>query len=85
MTTSVIFSLIHDNSFTIYKIFFLHRHLTGIFRLAWFTIRHEIRGEKKYNINTIGLNDLKKLIHKGDTNTCRNIPGSKLLFIGKGI
>jgi SAM-dependent methyltransferase len=35
------------------------------FRLAWFTIKHEIKGEKKYNLNTVKLNDLKKLSIKG--------------------
>jgi len=35
-------------------------------RLAWFTIRHEIRGEKKYGIDTSRINDLKKLSVKGD-------------------
>lgn len=35
-------------------------------RLAWFTVKHEITGEKKYNIDTIRLNNLKKLSIKGD-------------------
>ncbi|MEP6617568.1 MAG: class I SAM-dependent methyltransferase [Ginsengibacter sp.] len=30
-------------------------------RLAWFTIRHEITGEKKYGINTTKINNLKNL------------------------
>lgn len=34
-------------------------------RLAWFTVKHEIKGEKKYNINTIKLNNLKRLTIKG--------------------
>lgn len=34
-------------------------------RLAWFTIRHEIAGEKKYGINTTRINNLKKLSVKG--------------------
>ena len=35
-------------------------------RLAWFTVYHEIRGEKKYNINTSKIEDIKKLSIKGD-------------------
>jgi SAM-dependent methyltransferase len=35
-------------------------------RLAWFTVYHEIRGEKKYNINTSKTEDIKKLSIKGD-------------------
>ena len=31
------------------------------FQLALFTIRHEIAGEKKYGINTTGINKLKRL------------------------
>jgi SAM-dependent methyltransferase len=34
--------------------------------LAWFTVYHEIRGEKKYNINTSKIEDVKKLSIKGD-------------------
>jgi SAM-dependent methyltransferase len=34
-------------------------------RLAWFTIRHEIAGEKKYGINTTRINNLKNLSVKG--------------------
>lgn len=37
------------------------------FRLAWFMIRHEIKGEKKYGINTTAPAELGKLtIEKGD-------------------
>ena len=35
-------------------------------KLAWFTIYHEISGEKKYNINTAKIEDVKKLSIKGD-------------------
>ncbi len=35
-------------------------------RLAFFTIRHEIKGKKKYNIDTIELNRLNKLTIHGD-------------------
>ena len=33
--------------------------------LAWFMVRDEIRGEKKYGINTTGYNNLKHLARKG--------------------
>lgn len=36
-------------------------------RLAYFTIGHEIAGEKKYGINTTGINKLKRLSVVGDT------------------
>jgi SAM-dependent methyltransferase len=29
------------------------------FPLAWFIVKHEIRGEEKYGINTVGIDDLK--------------------------
>jgi SAM-dependent methyltransferase len=35
-------------------------------RLAWFTVYHEIRGEKKYNINTSKIEHVKKLSIKGN-------------------
>jgi SAM-dependent methyltransferase len=35
-------------------------------RLAWFTVYHEIRGEKEYKINTAKIEDVKKLTIKGD-------------------
>ena len=35
-------------------------------RLAWFTVYHEIRGEKKYKLNTSKIEDAKKLTVKGD-------------------
>ena len=34
--------------------------------MAWFTVYHEIRGEKKYNISTSKIEDAKKLSVKGD-------------------
>lgn len=44
--------------------FFISRHWN--IGLAWFTIRHEIRGEKKYRIDTTGIDRLKKLSVIGD-------------------
>jgi SAM-dependent methyltransferase len=35
-------------------------------RLAWFTVYHEIRGEKKYNINTSKIEEIKELSVRGD-------------------
>ena len=35
-------------------------------RLAWFTVYHEIRGEKKYRLNTSKIEDVKKLSVKGN-------------------
>ena len=35
-------------------------------RLAWFTVYHEIRGEKKYNLDTSKVENVKKLSTKGD-------------------
>ena len=35
-------------------------------RLAWFTVYHEMRGEKKYNLDTSRLEDVKKLSVKGN-------------------
>ena len=36
------------------------------FRLAFFTIFHEIKGERKYNLNSIGLDKLRTLTIKSD-------------------
>ena len=35
-------------------------------KLAWFTVKHEIRGEKKYHLITSRINNLKKLSIKGN-------------------
>lgn len=35
-------------------------------RLAWFTVYHEIRGEKKYHLTTSKIEDAKKLTVKGN-------------------
>lgn len=48
-----------------YARYFFYISLNWNIRLAWFTIRHEIRGEKKYNINTSKIEDVKKLSLKG--------------------
>jgi len=50
-------------------------------KLAWFTIQHEIRGEKKYGINTIRLNDLKKLSLKGEINSAENYQGANYYLL----
>lgn len=36
------------------------------FRLAFFTLYHEVKGEKKYQLNTLKLNNLKQLTLQGD-------------------
>jgi SAM-dependent methyltransferase len=45
--------------------YFCYIALNWNLRLAFFSIYHEIKGEKKYNINTTRLNDLQKLSVKG--------------------
>jgi|GEM_PF-191683 len=50
-----------------YTRYFFYIAFNWNIRLAWFTIRHEIRGEKKYHINTSKIEDAKKLSLKGDT------------------
>ena len=48
-----------------YTRYFFYIAFNWNIRLAWFTICHEIRGEKKYNINTSKIEDVKKLSLKG--------------------
>lgn len=43
------------------------------FRLAYFTIKHEIAGEKKYNIETTGVDKLKRLTVVGDNKSNASI------------
>ncbi|MEO6917005.1 MAG: class I SAM-dependent methyltransferase [Chitinophagaceae bacterium] len=45
--------------------YFIHIALNWNVRLAMSTIYHEIRGERKYKLNTTGINDLAKLQLKG--------------------
>ncbi|MEO6452577.1 MAG: class I SAM-dependent methyltransferase [Ginsengibacter sp.] len=49
-----------------YLHYFFYIAFNWNFRLALFTIRHEVKGEKKYVIATSELNDLKKLSLKGN-------------------
>jgi len=35
-------------------------------RLAFFVLYYEIKGEKKYNLKTVGIDDLKKSLHPDD-------------------
>ena len=49
-----------------YLKYFFYIALNWNIRLAFFTIYHEIRGEKKYEIRTSRLNDLTKLSVKGN-------------------
>ena len=61
---------LHENLYKLMKYFYYLRLFFYIsfnwnIRLAGFTIYHEIKGEKKYNINTSKLEDVKKLSLKG--------------------
>lgn len=49
--------------------YFFFIALNWNFRLAFFTLSHEIRGEKKYGLNTVELNDLKKVTLQGSITT----------------
>ncbi len=49
-----------------YLKYFFYIGFNWNFRLALFTLRHEIRGEKYYGIKTSKLNDLKTLTVKGN-------------------
>lgn len=50
-----------------YLQYFFYIGFNWNFRLALFTLRHEIRGEKKYEIDTSKLHHLKNLSVKGNT------------------
>ncbi len=50
-------------------------------RLAWFTVYHEIRGEKKYGINTSRLNSLKKLTLKGNIDEAEIYQGTNYFLL----
>ncbi len=52
--------------FAYYIKYFFYIALNWNIRLAIFSIYHEIRGERKYNINTSRLDDLKHVIVKGN-------------------
>ncbi len=48
--------------------YFLFIWFNWNFRLACFTISHEIKGEKKYHLDTLELNNLEKLSLQGNIN-----------------
>ena len=50
-------------------------------RLAWFTIRHEIRGEKKYSINTTRLDNLEKHSLKGSPGDAESYQGANYFLL----
>lgn len=52
------------NFFSYIKYFF-YLAINWHFKIAWYIIRQEIKGEKKYGINTTGANELKSLEQKG--------------------
>lgn len=45
--------------------YFLYISLNWNPKLAWFSVKEEIRGERKYNLDTVRINDLKKMTLKG--------------------
>ena len=53
-------------TFTYYIKYFFYIALNWNIRLAIFSIYHEIRGERKYHINTSRLNDLQHIVIKGN-------------------
>ncbi len=53
-------------TFAYYIKYFFYIALNWNVRLALFSIYHEIRGERKYHINTLRIDDLKRLVVKGN-------------------
>ena len=49
-----------------YLLYFFYLEWYWGFRLAYFIIRHEIRGEKKYGIRTIGIDNLSGVVSVED-------------------
>ena len=52
-------------------------------RLAWFTVHHEIIGEKKYALRTTKLNNLKTLSLKGDIEGAEIYQGANYFLLEK--
>jgi SAM-dependent methyltransferase len=52
-------------SFFHYLRYFFYLAANWNVRLAWYVVRHEIKGEKKYGIRTTGADELKSLRKKG--------------------
>lgn len=52
-------------------------------RLAWFTLYHEIKGEKKYGINTTGLNNLSDQTIKGNLEEAEIYQGTNYFLLEK--
>jgi SAM-dependent methyltransferase len=50
-------------------------------KLAWFTIRHEISGEKKYGINTTRINNLKNIPVKGNLENAEIYQGASYYLL----
>ena len=50
--------------FIYYLRYFFFIGMNWNFRLAFFTIYHEIRGERKYHLNSIGLDRLRTTFNK---------------------
>ena len=67
-----------------YLNYFFYIALNWNVRLAFFTVYHEIKGERKYGIQTTKLNDLKKLSIKGDNlGHAQNYQGANYFLLDK--
>jgi SAM-dependent methyltransferase len=51
--------------FILYTRYFFYLAINWHVKIAWYIIRQEIKGEKKYGINTTGADELKSLEKKG--------------------
>ncbi len=72
------------NKFLQYIKYFFFIGFNWDFKLAFFTIYHEVRGEKRYGIQTTKLNDLKKLSIKGNNiNHAEIYQGSNYFLLEK--
>lgn len=70
--------------FVHYFKYFFYIGFNWNFRLAFFNIYHEIRGEKKYGIDTSKLNDLKNLSIKGNNlSHAENYQGANYFLLEK--
>ena len=66
-----------------YLKYFLFIAFNWNFRLAWFTLYHEIKGEKKYGLDSSGLNNLKRLQLKGDRKNAEIYQGANYFLLEK--
>lgn len=71
------------NNFFYYIWYFFYITFNWNLRLAWFTVYHEIRGEKKYGINTVKINTLNTLSVKGDKEEAEMYQGVNYFLLEK--